>query len=41
MTVGDSDKAHAGSSYVIVQKYLPHLDSWRALSTEADQPPAP
>jgi putative iron-dependent peroxidase len=32
--VGDEDPEFAGSSYVIVQKYLHDLDAWNALSTE-------
>ena len=32
--VGDEDATYAGSSYVIVQKYLHDMDAWRALSTE-------
>ncbi|WP_458688828.1 Dyp-type peroxidase [Nocardia tengchongensis] len=31
--VGDEDPEFAGGSYVIVQKYLHDLDSWKALST--------
>lgn len=31
--VGDEDAEFAGGSYVVVQKYLHDLDSWRALST--------
>ncbi|MEI2775330.1 MAG: Dyp-type peroxidase [Tetrasphaera sp.] len=34
VTVGAEDSGYAGSSYVIVQKYLHDLDGWRALSTE-------
>jgi len=32
--VGDEDPDFAGSSYVIVQKYLHDLDAWNALSVE-------
>jgi len=35
--VGDEDPAHAGGSYVIVQKYLHDLQSWGALSTEEQE----
>src|ERR1700722_18030938 len=35
--VGDEDAPFAGGSYVIVQKYLHDLDSWNALSTEAQE----
>jgi porphyrinogen peroxidase len=35
--VGDEDKAFAGGSYVIVQKYLHDLDGWNALSTETQE----
>src|SRR5271155_4169664 len=35
--VGEEDAAFAGSSYVIVQKYLHDLDGWNALSTEAQE----
>jgi putative iron-dependent peroxidase len=35
--VGEEDAAFAGSSYVIVQKYLHNLAAWNALSTEAQE----
>jgi porphyrinogen peroxidase len=35
--VGEEDPGFAGGSYVIVQKYLHDLDSWNALSTEAQE----
>lgn len=35
--VGAEDAAYAGSSYVIVQKYLHDLDSWASLSVEEQQ----
>jgi putative iron-dependent peroxidase len=35
--IGDEDPAFTGGSYVIVQKYLHDLDSWDALSTEAQE----
>jgi porphyrinogen peroxidase len=35
--VGDEDAAFAGSSYVIVQKYLHDLDAWNALPTETQE----
>ncbi|WP_369469716.1 Dyp-type peroxidase, partial [Enterobacter cloacae] len=35
--VGDEDPAHAGGSYVVVQKYLHNLDAWRAQKTEAQE----
>ncbi len=35
--VGPEDAAFAGSSYVIVQKYLHDLTAWNALSTEAQE----
>jgi len=35
--VGDEDSAFAGSSYVIVQKYLHDLDAWNAISAEAQE----
>jgi porphyrinogen peroxidase len=35
--VGDEDASFAGGSYVIVQKYLHQLDTWNALSTEAQE----
>jgi putative iron-dependent peroxidase len=34
VTVGSEDADFAGSSYVIVQKYLHDLDAWNALSVE-------
>jgi len=34
VTVGDEDPTFAGSSYVIVQKYLHDMPAWNALSTE-------
>jgi putative iron-dependent peroxidase len=34
VTVGEEDPAFAGSSYVVVQKYLHDLDAWNALSVE-------
>jgi putative iron-dependent peroxidase len=34
VTVGAEDPAFAGSSYVVVQKYLHDLTAWNALSTE-------
>jgi len=34
VTVGPEDQDFAGSSYVIVQKYLHDLDAWNALSVE-------
>jgi porphyrinogen peroxidase len=34
---GEEDPAFAGGSYVIVQKYLHDMDSWNALSTEAQE----
>lgn len=34
VTVGDEDPSFAGSSYVIVQKYLHDLDAWNALPVE-------
>lgn len=37
VTVGDEDPAYAGSSYVIVQKYLHDLDSWNRLPVEAQE----
>lgn len=37
VTVGDSDPDFAGSSYVIVQKYLHDMDSWNSLTTEAQE----
>jgi porphyrinogen peroxidase len=35
--VGEEDVAFAGSSYVMVQKYLHDLDGWNALSTEKQE----
>jgi len=35
--IGDEDAMFAGSSYVIVQKYLHDLPGWNALSTEAQE----
>jgi putative iron-dependent peroxidase len=35
--IGEEDRAFAGGSYVIVQKYLHDLDGWNALSTEAQE----
>jgi putative iron-dependent peroxidase len=35
--VGEEDRAFAGGSYVIVQKYLHDLDGWNALSTETQE----
>lgn len=35
--VGDEDPAYAGSSYVIVQKYLHNLDDWKAISVEEQE----
>src|ERR1700722_4810588 len=35
--IGDEDPDFAGSSYVIVQKYLHDLGAWNALSTEAQE----
>jgi putative iron-dependent peroxidase len=35
--IGDEDAEFAGSSYVIVQKYLHNLDAWNALPTEAQE----
>jgi putative iron-dependent peroxidase len=32
--IGDEDPAHAGGSYVIIQKYLHDLPAWQALSVE-------
>ncbi|HLI45445.1 MAG TPA: Dyp-type peroxidase [Acidimicrobiales bacterium] len=37
VTVGDEDPSFAGSSYVMVQKYLHDLDSWNALSVEEQE----
>ncbi|MEV7600823.1 Dyp-type peroxidase [Kitasatospora sp. NPDC089797] len=35
--VGEEDRAFAGGSYVIVQKYLHDLDKWNALSVEQQE----
>jgi porphyrinogen peroxidase len=35
--IGDEDPAHAGGSYVIVQKYLHDLDAWNALPVETQE----
>jgi putative iron-dependent peroxidase len=35
--IGDEDKAFAGGSYVIVQKYLHDLAGWNTLSTETQE----
>jgi porphyrinogen peroxidase len=35
--IGEEDAEFAGSSYVIVQKYLHDLDAWNALPTEAQE----
>jgi porphyrinogen peroxidase len=35
--IGEEDPAFAGGSYVITQKYLHDMDSWNALSTEAQE----
>ena len=35
--VGDEDPAHAGSSYVIVQKYLHDLDRWNAIPIDVQE----
>jgi porphyrinogen peroxidase len=35
--IGDEDKAFAGGSYVIVQKYLHDVAGWNALSTETQE----
>jgi porphyrinogen peroxidase len=35
--IGEEDPAFAGGSYVIVQKYLHDMESWNALSTEAQE----
>lgn len=37
VTVGDEDPAFAGSSYVIVQKYLHDMAAWRAISVEEQE----
>ena len=35
--VGDEDPAHAGGSYVVVQKYTHPLQSWRTLTAEQQE----
>ena len=35
--VGDEDPAHAGGSYVTVQRYVTDFAAWQALSTEAQE----
>jgi putative iron-dependent peroxidase len=35
--IGEEDAGFAGGSYVIVQKYLHNLETWNALSTEAQE----
>ena len=35
--IGDEDRAFAGGSYVIVQKYLHDMEAWNALTTEAQE----
>lgn len=35
--IGDEDPSFAGSSYVIVQKYLHNLDAWNTLPVEAQE----
>jgi porphyrinogen peroxidase len=37
VTIGDEDPEFAGSSYVIVQKYLHDLTAWNALSVESQE----
>jgi porphyrinogen peroxidase len=37
VTVGDEDPGFAGSSYVIVQKYLHDLTAWNGLTTEEQE----
>jgi putative iron-dependent peroxidase len=37
VVVGDEDREFAGSSYVIVQKYLHDMASWNGLSVEAQE----
>jgi putative iron-dependent peroxidase len=37
VVVGDEDPAHAGGSYVVVQKYLHDLDGWEALTVEQQE----
>jgi len=37
VVVGDEDRAFAGGSYVMVQKYVHDLAAWNALSTEAQE----
>ena len=35
--VGDEDPAHAGGSYVVVQRYTHPIQAWRALTTEQQE----
>ena len=35
--IGDEDPAHAGGSYVIVQKYLHDLGAWKAIPVETQE----
>jgi porphyrinogen peroxidase len=35
--VGEEDPAHAGGSYVVIQKYLHDLSAWRALKVETQE----
>ena len=35
--IGDEDPAFTGGSYVLVQKYLHHMDAWNALTTEQQE----
>jgi len=35
--VGDEDPAHAGGSYVVIQKYLHDLQAWRAQQVESQE----
>jgi putative iron-dependent peroxidase len=37
VVIGDEDAEFAGSSYVIIQKYLHDLGAWNAISTEAQE----
>jgi len=37
VTVGDEDPAHAGGSYVVVQKYLHDMDAWHGLPVEEQE----
>ncbi|MDO5051516.1 MAG: Dyp-type peroxidase [Pseudoclavibacter sp.] len=37
VTIGREDPAYAGSSYVVVQKYLHDMEAWRALSVEEQE----